>query len=83
MTNIYLKIRWGSALLIGLILVLTGVVGLFIPLVPEIAVILLGMWLLGAAAINPLGRRRLHHREEQQLDSTQGKETMSYGHIHQ
>lgn len=83
MTNIYLKIRWGSALFIGIILVLTGVVGLFIPLVPEIAVILLGMWLLGAAAINPLGRRRLHHREEKQLGSTQGKETMSYGHIHQ
>jgi rubrerythrin len=70
MTNIYLKIRWGSALLIGIILVLTGVVGLFVPLVPEIAVILLGMWLLGAAAVNPLGRWRLHQREEQHHNTT-------------
>ena len=42
----------------GMILVLTGVVGLFVPFVPEIAVILLGVWLLGAAAVNPLGRWR-------------------------
>lgn len=57
MTNVYLRISWGSALAIGITLVLTGVVGLFVPLVPEIAIVLLGVWLLRAAAANPLGQR--------------------------
>ncbi len=59
MVNLYLEIKWSSALVLGFFLILTGVVGMFMPLVPEIAVILLGMWLLAGAAVNPLGRRRL------------------------
>ena len=70
MMNLYLKIKWSTALLLGILLVLTGVIGMFIPLVPEIAVILLGMWLLGATAVNPVGRRRLHQREEHHRSTT-------------
>ena len=57
MTNVYLRISRGSTLAIGITLVLTGVVGLFVPLVPEIAIVLLGVWLLSAASANPLGQR--------------------------
>jgi rubrerythrin len=70
MSTIYLKIRGGSAFFMGTILVLTGVVGLFAPFVPEIAVILLGVWLLGAAAVNPLGRWRLPQRKKQHHNTT-------------
>lgn len=59
MMNLYLRIKWRTALLLGILLILTGVVGMVIPLVSEIAVILLGMWLFSAAAVNPFGRRRL------------------------
>ena len=43
---------------------------MFIPLIPEIAVILLGMWLLGAATVNPVGRWRLRQGEEQHRSTT-------------
>ena len=58
MMTLYLEIKWSSALVLGFFLILTGVVGMFMPLVPEVVVILLGMWLLAGAAVNPLRRRR-------------------------
>jgi len=63
--NLYIKIKWRTALLVGTLLILTGVIGLFVPLVPEFAVILLGLWLLCAAVVRPLGRRRLQLQEEE------------------
>jgi len=73
MTNLYLRIRWRSAPLLGALLILTGVVGIFIPLMPEIAVILLGMWLVSAAAVTPLWRLRLAPQVGTQLDSSRRK----------
>lgn len=70
MANIYLKIRRRDAFFVGTVLVLTGGVGLFVPFVPEIAVILLGVWLIGAAAVNPLGRWRLPQGKEQHHNTT-------------
>lgn len=81
MTNLYLRIRWRIALLLGASLILTGVVGAFIPLVPEVSVMLLGMWLVSAAALTPLRRRR-GQQQGTQWNSRDKKGRTGRGHTH-
>ncbi len=60
MMYIYFRIKRMTALIVAIVLITAGVFGMLVPLVPEIAVLLLGVWLLGMVGVNPFGRWRLH-----------------------
>ena len=68
MMNAYLRIRWMTALITAIILIIAGVLAMFVPVVPEIVVILLGMWLLGTVATNPLHRWQQRHLKKSILN---------------